>query len=57
MVDPEREAEDAEQPVEGEARPCSTPIRPGAHNAAAAYRRGEEDEWIDSMASRYGGEW
>ncbi len=40
-----------------EARPCPAPVRPGSHNAAAAYRLGCEDEWIDRMATRYGGEW
>jgi hypothetical protein len=42
---------------EAEARPCPAPVRPGSHNAAAAYRAGCEDEWIDRMAARYGGEW
>jgi hypothetical protein len=31
--------------------------RPGSQHAAAAYRAGREDEYIDAMASRYGGEW
>lgn len=57
MVDPEREAEDAEQEPAGEARPCDAPVRPGSHNADAAYRAGQEDEWIDAMQSRYGGDW
>jgi hypothetical protein len=39
------------------ARECHAPVRPGNHNAAAAYRNGCEDEWIDRMNSRYGGEW
>ena len=37
-----------------DARPCPVPVRPGSHNAAAAYRAGCEDEWIDRMESRYG---
>lgn len=40
-----------------EARPCPAPVRPGSHNAAAAFRLGCEDEWIDRMNARYGGEW
>lgn len=40
-----------------EARPCPAPVRPGANNAAAARRLGCEDEWIDRMSGRYGGEW
>jgi crotonobetainyl-CoA:carnitine CoA-transferase CaiB-like acyl-CoA transferase len=40
-----------------EARPCPAPVRPGAHNAAAARRLGCEDEWIDRMKNRYGEEW
>jgi hypothetical protein len=35
--------------------PLSVPATPG--NAAAAYRNGCEDEWIDRMNNRYGGEW
>ena len=56
MVDTDREAEDAEQAPAGEARPCDVPVRPGSQNYAAASKRGQEDEWIDSMASRYGGD-
>lgn len=51
---------DHEQPEHlptAEARPCPVPVKPGSHNAAAAYRAGCEDEWIDRMAARYGGEW
>jgi len=47
---------DIEPPV-AEARPCPAPVRPGSHNAAAAFRLGCEDEWIDRMNARYGGEW
>ena len=38
---------------------CRTPIviKPGSQHAAAAYRAGREDEHIDAMNSRYGGEW
>jgi len=38
---------------------CRTPIviKPGSHHAAAAYAAGREDEHIDSMNGRYGGEW
>ena len=39
----------------GIARPCSVPVRPGY--GQAAFKAGCEDEWIDRMASRYGGEW
>lgn len=38
-----------------EARPCHVPVRPGY--GQHAYRTGCEDEYIDRMASRYGGEW
>lgn len=42
---------------EPQARPCPAPVRPGWHNAAAARRLGCEDEWIDRINARYGGEW
>jgi len=32
-------------------------IRPGSHHAAAAFKVGQEDEYSNRMASRYGGEW
>jgi len=35
--------------------PLTVPATPG--NAAAARREGCEDEWIDRMNNRYGGEW
>lgn len=66
IKDPEalaRHLEQLDQPTEqriepeGEARPCPAPVRPGSHNAAAARRYGCEDEWIDRMNARYGGEW
>ena len=31
--------------------------RPGSHWAAAAYKSGREDDYIDAMNGRYGGEW
>ena len=36
-------------------RPCPVPVKPGY--GQAAYKAGCEDEWIDRMRSRYGGEW
>ena len=36
---------------------CRTPIKPGSHFAAAAYRDGSEDEYANRMKARYGGEW
>ena len=32
-------------------------VRPGTHYAEAAFKAGREDEYIDRMKSRYGGEW
>ena len=32
-------------------------VRPGSHYAAAARKVGQEDEYSNRMASRYGGEW
>lgn len=46
---------DAEATPEGAARPCTVPVRPGY--GQAAYRSGCEDEWIDRMNARYGGDW
>ena len=42
-----------------QAKPPEPPlvIRPGSHWAAAAYKAGREDEYIDAMRSRYGEEW
>ena len=37
------------------ARPCPVPVKPGY--GQAAFKAGCEDEWIDRMQSRYGGEW
>lgn len=45
--------------------PCRVPpegrsdivIKPGNQHAAAAFRAGREDEYIDRMKGRYGGEW
>lgn len=56
--DEETVVEGETQPVEAkpaEPRPCPVPVRPGY--AQSAYRAGCEDEWIDRMQSRYGGEW
>jgi hypothetical protein len=36
-------------------RECSVPVRPGF--GQAAFKAGCEDEWIDRMDSRYGGNW
>jgi hypothetical protein len=47
--------DDPEQTTTNEARPCLVPVRPGY--GRAAYKAGCEDEWIDSMSARYGGEW
>ena len=51
------EPEAVEKPANDEARPCPVPVRPGSRWAAAAYRAGCEDEWIDRMESRYGEGW
>lgn len=32
-------------------------VRPGSHWAAAAFKAGREDEYIDAMRNRYGDEW
>jgi hypothetical protein len=32
-------------------------IAPGNQHASAAFKAGREDEYIDRMKSRYGGEW
>jgi hypothetical protein len=37
--------------------PDPTPIKPGSDNASTAYRAGVEDEYIDRMETRHGGEW
>lgn len=53
-------AADADTPqVDPPAKPPLPPltVRPGSHWAAAAYRAGREDEYIDAMQSRYGDEW
>jgi hypothetical protein len=60
-LEDERARLDAVQPdviqEVAEARPCPVPVRPGSHNAQAAYKAGCEDEWIDRMSAKYGGEW
>jgi hypothetical protein len=47
--------DDYENSTTSEARKCPVPVRPGY--GQAAYKAGCEDEWIDRMSSRYGGEW
>ena len=32
-------------------------VKPGIHNARAAFRAGREDEYSDRMRAKYGGEW
>lgn len=51
----EVETKTAPLPEPRDARPCPVPVRPGF--GKAAYKAGCEDEWIDRMKSRYGGEW
>ena len=52
------EADLAEKPEpEPEAPPEAKPplvVRPGSQWAAAAYKQGREDEWINAMQARYG---
>jgi hypothetical protein len=36
--------------------PPSQPM-PGSHHAAAWFKAGREDEYIDGMKCRFGGEW
>lgn len=36
-------------------RTCGVPVEPGY--GQAAFKAGCEDEWIDRMTSKYGGEW
>jgi hypothetical protein len=48
-------ADDADQTPAAPARPCHVPVLPGY--GQHAYRTGCEDEWIDRMAARYGGDW
>ena len=51
------ESADPEQiPAAGAAKPVIS-ARPGSHYAAAAFKSGREDDYIDAMASRFGGEW
>jgi hypothetical protein len=47
---------DLGQVLEEPARPPLV-IKPGNQHAAAAFKAGREDEYIDRMRSRYGGEW
>ena len=39
-----------------QAKPAEPPlvVHPGSHWAAAAYKQGREDEWINAMQARYG---
>ena len=43
------------EPVKQELPPLV--VRPGSQWAAAAFKAGREDEYIDAMKSRYGDEW
>jgi hypothetical protein len=45
----------AEATPDDGSRPCHVPVRPGY--GQAAYKAGCEDEWIDRMSARYGGDW
>ena len=47
--------DDPDATPSAEARPCHVPVLPGY--GQHAYRTGCEDEWIDRMSARYGGEW
>lgn len=40
-----------------EPMPGSDGIRPGSEAAQAAFKAGREDEYIDRMKARYGGNW
>jgi hypothetical protein len=48
---------DVDATNEEQGRPCPAPVKPGYRAADAAYRSGCEDEHIDRMNARYGGEW
>jgi hypothetical protein len=45
--------------------PCRIPpecridltVKPGSQHAQAAFKEGREDQYIDAMQGRYGGEW
>lgn len=53
-------ANEPADPEQTTAAAASAPVisaRPGSHYAAAAYKAGREDDYIDAMNSRYGGEW
>ena len=47
--------EEPDTETTSEARPCPVPVRPGF--GQEAYKAGCEDEWIDRMQARYGGDW
>lgn len=48
--------EDANRTTPAQPKPTQPPlvIRPGSHWAAAAFKAGREDEWINAMQARYG---
>ena len=53
-------ANEPADPKEMPAAAASVPAisaRPGSHYAAAAFKAGREDDYIDAMNGRYGGEW
>jgi hypothetical protein len=53
-------ANEPADPEQVEAAADAKPVilaRPGSQHAAAAYKSGREDDYIDAMNSRYGGEW
>ncbi len=53
------ESQQVAETCRGERQDGPPPVepRPGSHWAAAASRQGREDEYIDAMRNRYGGEW
>lgn len=48
--------DDANPRTPTQPKPTEPPlvIKPGSHWAAAAYKAGREDEWINAMQARYG---
>jgi hypothetical protein len=53
-------ANEPADPEQTKGAAASVPVisaRPGSHYAAAAFKAGREDDYIDAMKSRYGGEW
>ena len=51
------EPADTEQTAAAAASVPVVSAKPGSHYAAAAFKAGREDDYIDAMNSRYGGEW